>query len=107
MSLEPCFIAQEGVLDKQDKSKKKQQHRETIKRYQFLTNALNKSYTINRNQATDLRAKLDRILTHPIFGYLIFFAILFLIFQGLFYWSEAPMDFIDNSFASMSQWGQK
>ncbi|MDJ0644429.1 MAG: ferrous iron transport protein B [Flavobacteriaceae bacterium] len=104
LSLEPCFRYIEGVLDKRDQGKKKQKHRETIKRYQFLTDALNKSYTVNRDKATDLRAKLDAILTHPIFGYLIFFGILFLIFQGLFYWSEAPMDFIDISFASLSEW---
>ncbi len=104
--LSPCFIETKGLLDKKNKGKKKQQHRETIKRYQFLTDALNKSYTVNRDEATDLRARLDRVLTHPILGYIIFFIILFLIFQGLFYWSEAPMDFIDNSFASLSEWAK-
>ena len=104
LNLEPCFQNVDGILDRKDNDEKKIKHRETIKRYQFLTDALNKSYTVSRNKATDLRAKLDAVLTHPIFGYFIFFAILFLIFQGLFYWSEAPMDFIDASFASMSEW---
>lgn len=104
LSLDPCFKNVDGILDKRAESSNKQKHRETIKRYQFLTDALNKSYTVSRDKATDLRAKLDAVLTHPVFGYLIFFTILFLIFQGLFYWSEAPMDFIDNSFASLSEW---
>ncbi|NNC69349.1 MAG: ferrous iron transporter B, partial [Flavobacteriaceae bacterium] len=104
LSLDPCFTTNESILDKRNKGKKNQKHRETIKRYQFLTDVLNKSYTVSRDKATDLRAKLDRVLTHPIFGYLIFFAILFFIFQGLFYWSEAPMNFIDISFASLSEW---
>ncbi len=106
LSTAPCFVNTEGLLDTASKSLKKQQHRDTIKRYQFLTAVLNKGYTINRDQASDLRSKLDRILTHPIFGYLIFFAILFLIFQGLFYWSEGPMDFIDTSFATLSQYAK-
>ena len=104
LNLEPCFYNVEGILDRKDSNDKQSKHRETIKRYQFLTDALNKSYTVNRNKATDLRAKLDAVLTHPVLGYVLFFAILFLIFQGLFYWSEAPMDFIDASFASMSEW---
>ena len=104
LSLDPCFMNSDGILDKQKSSSLNQKHRETIKRYQFLTNALNKSYTVNRDKATDLRAKLDRVLTHPIFGYLIFFAILFFIFQGLFYWTEGPMEFIDTSFASLGEW---
>ncbi len=103
LSTEPCFVNTDGILDSQTQTLKKQQHRETIKRYQFLTAVLNKAYTVNKDVASDLRSKLDRVLTHPIFGYVIFFSVLFLIFQGLFYWSEGPMDFIDESFASLSQ----
>jgi Fe2+ transport system protein B len=34
-------------------------------------------------------------------GYVIFFVILFVIFQSIFEWSN-PMDFIDSTFASLS-----
>jgi len=37
-----------------------------------------------------------------VWGYLIFFAILFLIFQSIFAWAQAPMDFIDSTFANLS-----
>jgi ferrous iron transport protein B len=47
--------------------------------------------------------KLDKILTHKVWGYAIFFAILFLIFQSIFAWATVPMDWIDGSFASLSQ----
>jgi ferrous iron transport protein B len=37
-----------------------------------------------------------------VWGYLIFFAVLFLIFQSIFAWAQIPMDFIDQSFTLLS-----
>ncbi|MGV9002429.1 ferrous iron transport protein B [Flavobacterium sp.] len=85
---------------------KRLQQKETIKRYQFINDTLKIGQTIDGATATDLRARLDRILTHKIFGYLIFFSILFLIFQSIFDWSSVPMDWIDNSFASLSTYAK-
>ncbi len=82
---------------------KKIQHKETIKRYQFINNALKKGVEIDPQKATGLRTKLDNILTHKIWGYVIFFAILLLIFQAIYDWSSYPMDLIDASFASLSE----
>lgn len=48
--------------------------------------------------------KLDKILTHPVFGYLIFAAILLLIFQFIFSFASIPMDFIDTQFGNLSEW---
>ncbi len=104
LSLEPCFKSFDSLLDKKSTQEKQQKHRETIKRYQFLTTVLNESYGKDRTQVKDLRSRLDAVLTHHIAGYVIFFSILFLIFQGLFSWSEGPMDFIDASFASLGEW---
>jgi ferrous iron transport protein B len=57
---------------------------------------------IDTTIAKDYRSKLDRVLTHKVWGYVIFFLILFIIFQSIFEWSKIPMDFIDASFASLS-----
>lgn len=81
---------------------KRLQQKETIKRYQFINDVLKEGLTIDSTAAKGLRNNLDRILTHKIFGYLLFFAILSLIFQAIFDWSSVPMDFIDESFASLS-----
>jgi ferrous iron transport protein B len=81
---------------------KKLQQKETIKRYQFINDTLKLGQNIDVSKATDIRAKIDRILTHKIFGYVIFFGILMLIFQFLFDWSSIPMDFIDETFANLS-----
>ncbi|MGX7835815.1 ferrous iron transport protein B, partial [Campylobacter fetus subsp. venerealis] len=49
-------------------------------------------------------AGIDKILLHPVFGYLIFGAILLLIFQAIFAWASVPMDMIDGFFAELSGW---
>jgi len=83
---------------------KRMQQRETILRYQFINTVLKQAYKVDMNAAKGLRASLDRILTHKVFGYLIFFAILLLIFQAIFDWSTYPQDLIDAWFASASEW---
>ncbi len=82
------------------------QQKETIKRYQFINDTLKVGQKIDRTKATDLRAKLDRVLTHKIFGYAIFLFILFGIFQSIFDWSSVPMDFIDSSFANLASYAK-
>jgi len=81
---------------------KRMQQKETIKRYQFINDVLKVGKTVNTANAVDIQSKLDRILTHKIWGYVIFFGILLLIFQSIFDWSSIPMDFIDETFANLS-----
>ena len=85
---------------------KRLQQKETIKRYQFINDTLKIGHKIDQSKATDIRAKIDRVLTHKIFGYVIFFGILMLIFQFLFDWSSIPMDFIDETFANLSSFAK-
>jgi len=95
------------TLEKQSFTKtnselKKLQQKETIKRYQFINNTLKIGHKVDSTAATDFRSKLDRVLTHKVWGYLIFFVVLFGIFQSIFEWSKIPMDFIDLTFARLS-----
>ncbi len=83
---------------------KRLQQKETIKRYQLINNVLKKGLTIDTSKAKDLRSRLDRILTHKVWGYTIFFAILLIMFQAIYDWSGVPMDFIDETFASLNEW---
>jgi len=91
----------EKSFAKSNSELKKMQQKETIKRYQFINDVLKIGYKIDTTKAKGIRAKLDKILVHKVFGYVIFFAILMLIFQSVFSWSSIPMDFIDESFAKL------
>ncbi|RZA00886.1 MAG: ferrous iron transporter B, partial [Sphingobacteriaceae bacterium] len=48
--------------------------------------------------------KLDAILTHKIGGYIIFFLILFIVFQAIFTWAQYPMDLIESIFSQFAIW---
>lgn len=85
---------------------KRLQQKETIKRYQFINDTLKIGQKIDKTKASDIQGKLDRILTHKVFGYVIFFFILFAIFQSIFEWSTIPMDFIDETFANLASYAK-
>jgi ferrous iron transport protein B len=96
-----------GVASFKTESKstlKRLQQKETIARYQFINSVLKETLTIDTANAKDLRSRLDRVLIHKVWGYVIFLGILLLMFQAIFDWSSYPMDFIDSSFASLSEW---
>lgn len=83
---------------------KRLQQKETIKRYQFINHVLKKGKTVDTSKAKDLRSKLDRVLTHKIWGYAIFFVVIFLMFQAVYDWASYPTDLIDEAFASLANW---
>jgi ferrous iron transport protein B len=51
-----------------------------------------------------LTRQVDRVLLHSVAGPLILLGLLFLMFQAVFSWAEAPMDWIDGGMASLQQW---
>ncbi|MCD9016177.1 ferrous iron transport protein B [Parachryseolinea silvisoli] len=78
---------------------------ETIQRYSYIQDLLN-DITLRASDHSwkKYSNQLDRILTHKVWGYLIFLGLLMLIFQAIFAWATVPMDFIDALFADVSQW---
>jgi len=95
-------VVQTDNFAKSNSELKRLQQKETIKRYQFINDVLKIGRTVNVDNAIGFQSKLDHILTHKIWGYVIFFGILLLIFQSIFDWSSIPMDFIDQTFANLS-----
>jgi len=78
---------------------------ETIQRYSFIQDLLNEAtLKSSDNSWKKYSVQLDHVLTHKVWGYLIFFGLLFLIFQSIFAWATVPMDFIDEMFAKLSQY---
>jgi ferrous iron transport protein B len=47
--------------------------------------------------------KIDAIVLHPVIGYVILAALLFLVFQAVFSWSQWPMDLIKDGVDSLGQ----
>lgn len=79
------------------------QTRETVERYTSIREKLTRVVLNQGEDVNETRSnKIDRILTHKIYGYAIFFVVLFLLFQTIFKWAEPFMDMIDFGFAKLS-----
>ena len=76
------------------------QSKETIERYtkinQIVTGAV---VSYSTKTTLSFTKKLDKILTHKIWGYVIFLAVLFLVFESLFYIAAFPTSWIESLFA--------
>jgi ferrous iron transport protein B len=78
------------------------QRKETALRHALVADIMAKAV---RREATTQAAtslKLDRIFLHKYWGFAIFLALLFIIFQAIFAWAKGPMEFIDRAFAMLS-----
>ncbi|WP_192822344.1 ferrous iron transport protein B [Rufibacter sp. LB8] len=76
---------------------------ETIERYNSINEVLLDSMRVTKAENNEqFSNKLDQVLTHKVFGYLIFFAVLFLMFQAIFAWASYPMDLIDTGVATLN-----
>lgn len=79
------------------------QKEEAILRHQIIDKDLEPILEKSESRTLSLTEKIDNILIHPVFGYIIFFGILFLIFQAIYNWSGPLMDAVDGLFASLGE----
>lgn len=77
---------------------------ETKARYAGIQRILEEVLCLpDESKKQSVTASIDRVVTHKVWGYFIFFGILFLMFQAIFAWATIPMDLIDTLFAELSE----
>ena len=81
---------------------KRLQIQETVRRYQNIDKLILETTEKTPQKKQLLTEKLDRILVHPIWGYLVFLLILLIIFQSVFFLAEYPMNWIEGAFSWLS-----
>ena len=59
---------------------------------------------ISRGSKTE---RIDRVLTHPVIGVGVFFAVMFSVFAMIFWIAQYPMDWIDGLFSTTGAWVAK
>lgn len=77
---------------------------EAIRAYHREVERLLQEAVVREGAPERLTRQLDRVLLHPVAGPLILLAILFVMFQAVFSWAEAPMAWIDGGMAGLQQW---
>lgn len=81
---------------------KRLQTQETIRRYQEIDKIISKVLSKKPQFKELLTEKLDKVLVHKFWGYLIFGFILLIIFQSVFFLAEYPMNWISDFFLWLS-----
>ena len=79
------------------------QKAEAMLRQEKINNDLQQILRKSENKKLSFTERIDNILIHPVYGYLIFFGLLFLIFQAIYTWSGPLMDGVDELFASLGE----
>ncbi len=81
-----------------------QQVEETMYRFDHFTPLVQTAIRRASNHTSRFTEKLDAVLTHRIAGPIIFFAVMFLVFQAIFAWAEYPMSWIETIFGEAGNW---
>jgi ferrous iron transport protein B len=76
----------------------KGQIQETLNRFSRITPVVEK-IKVKGNERRSFTEKIDDVITHKIIGPVIFFSLMFFLFQTIFSWSEAPMEWIEDGFS--------
>lgn len=80
---------------------------ETTERFEFIRSLLSRIVATDPAKSRGSRISLlDRILVHPVSGYLVFALVLLLLFQLIFSLASYPMDMIDSVFGTLSEKAQ-
>ncbi len=91
-----------SIIEKNNLDLKELQKEESSQRYAKIEQLVDRNLKRSKPN-THVNRKIDRIITHPILGYVIFLGILSLIFQAIFAWSEKPMELIENGMGSLAE----
>ncbi|RLJ31349.1 ferrous iron transport protein B [Chryseobacterium sp. 7] len=78
---------------------KRLQVQETVRRYQNVDKILADVIYKKAQFKELLTEKLDKVLVHKFWGYVVFLLILLVIFQSVFFLAEYPMNWIESSFS--------
>ncbi len=72
-------------------------------RYRLISHVVQESVWHSDQDRHRLSEKIDRVLTHKVFGLVILVGILLLVFQTIFSWSSLPMDLLESGFGALGE----
>ncbi len=79
------------------------EEKDTIYRFNVINYIFTKAITLPQTATRSFSEKLDKFMTHPVFGYGILLLVLFVVFQCIFFLAEFPMNWIESSFSFLME----
>jgi ferrous iron transport protein B len=77
-------------------------HSKLIKRYAFIERIVSDIVETADHGRPNFSEKVDRVITHRIFGPVILLLVMLLVFQTIFSWASLPMSLIDHVFSALA-----
>ncbi len=85
--------------------KSRMQAEEVMQRYKKIDTVMQQCVAIDSPmKKMVVSEQIDKILLHPLWGNLILLAVLFLLFQSIFWLAHYPMDWVEQGFALAGNW---
>lgn len=72
-------------------------------RYKWIREVCAKSVVQEKQTDLTVSDKIDRFVTHRVWGFLVFLALMAIMFQSIFSWANAPMELIGDGFNWIGQ----
>ncbi len=67
-------------------------------RYKWIRDVCHRTVEQEAPQHKNLSDRIDRFVTHPVWGLVVFLAMMAFLFQSVFTWAQAPMNWIHDGF---------
>jgi ferrous iron transport protein B len=94
-----------ALLDENNFHKGKVQAEEVLQRYQRISTIMQQCVVEESPlKRTIVSEQIDKVLLHPVWGNIILLAVLFLLFQSIFWLAEYPMDWVEQGFSAIGSW---
>ncbi|MFN5362144.1 MAG: ferrous iron transport protein B [Bacteroidota bacterium] len=95
----------EAIAKKHAFNSSKTQAEEVVGRYAHIREVMRENVTEpHPAEQKKFSEKLDTILLHRVWGYVILLVVLFILFQSIFWVAQFPKDFIEWGFQQMGSW---
>jgi ferrous iron transport protein B len=94
-----------ALLDEMKFHKSKVQAEEIMERYKKIAHIMQQCVVEESPlKRTIISERIDKLMLHPLWGNLILLAVLFLLFQSIFWLAAYPMDWVEKGFSMFGGW---
>lgn len=83
------------------------QVRETMRRFDIHEHLIKQAVRKPSSSSIGWTERIDNVVTHKVFGPILFFVVMLFVFQAIFTWAEYPMEWIEKGFAISGAWTGK
>ncbi len=95
-------LAKKSIVPEKLRQKGDSDNSKIFARYSFIAEVVQQSVNYPNHERQSFSDKIDRFLTHRLWGLVILGLVLLIVFQAIFSWASVPMELLENVFGLIS-----